>query len=107
MNEQPASELAGNFARHRFAEELAETYHPDGYVCQNCTQVVSRVTLVPEFEYMGCDDCMAEALAQIEREAAQAAMLAEIGCTPAEVDAVFPRKTVTRQQGELNFGEVA
>jgi hypothetical protein len=44
-----------------------------------------------------------------ERIAAQAAMLAEIGCTPAEVDAFekFPRKQITRQQGEITFGEVA
>jgi hypothetical protein len=39
--------------------------------CQNCGQSCERVTLVPEFEYMGCDECMEEALAVIAREQAE------------------------------------
>lgn len=69
-SQQTASDLAGNYARNRFAEEIANTYHPDGYVCENCNQVVDRLTQVPEFDYMGCDDCMAEALAVLASEAA-------------------------------------
>lgn len=94
FSQQPASELAANYARSRFSEEIANsTMHPDGYVCQNCTRVVQRVTLVPEFEYLGCDDCMAEALAVIAREAE---------------DALIVRRPVERMQGQLPFGsEVA
>jgi hypothetical protein len=40
-------------------------------VCQNCRAHVERLTLVPEFEYMGCDECMEEALAVIAREQAE------------------------------------
>jgi hypothetical protein len=36
--------------------------------CENCGRTGERLTLVPEFDYMGCDDCMAEALAVIARE---------------------------------------
>jgi len=33
--------------------------------------IVDRVTLVPEFNYYGCDDRMEEALKQIERQQAR------------------------------------
>ena len=36
--------------------------------CENCGTGCDRLTRVPEFDYMGCDECMAEALAVIERE---------------------------------------
>ncbi len=36
--------------------------------CLNCNRVVDRLTLVPEFDYMGCDDCMEDALAVIASE---------------------------------------
>jgi hypothetical protein len=49
--------------RSRLRDEIANsTHHPDGYVCQNCGVVTDRLTLVPEFDYMGCDECMEEAL---------------------------------------------
>ena len=35
--------------------------------CENCGRGGERLTRVPEFDYMGCDDCMEEALAVIER----------------------------------------
>ena len=38
--------------------------------CENCGQTGERLTLVPEFDYMGCDECMEEALAVIAREEA-------------------------------------
>jgi len=73
FTEQPASALGGNYARARFAEEIYEsTTRPlNGPTCANCGATVDRVTLVPEFEYLGCDDCMAEALAVIARERAE------------------------------------
>ena len=40
-------------------------------VCENCGQTCERLTRVPEFDYMGCDDCMEEALAVIAREACE------------------------------------
>ena len=40
------------------------------HICQNCGQTADRLTLVPEFEYLGCDDCMEEALKQVAREQA-------------------------------------
>ena len=33
--------------------------------CQNCGKTCERLTFIPEFEYMGCDDCVAEALAVV------------------------------------------
>jgi len=36
--------------------------------CENCGRGGERLTRVPEFDYMGCDDCMEEALAVIARE---------------------------------------
>jgi hypothetical protein len=36
--------------------------------CQNCGRTGQRLTRVPEFDYMGCDDCMEEALAVLARE---------------------------------------
>lgn len=37
--------------------------------CENCgTTNCERLTRVPEFDYMGCDECMEEALAVIARE---------------------------------------
>jgi hypothetical protein len=36
--------------------------------CENCKTHADRLTRVPEWDYMGCDDCMEEALAVIERE---------------------------------------
>jgi len=106
FNEQPVSGLAGNYARHRFAEEIYEsTSRPlQGPTCENCGCTVDCLTHVPEFDYMGCDDCMEEALKQIAREE-RAAMLAEAGSTAEEI-AAYPRKQITRQQGEL-FPEVA
>jgi hypothetical protein len=42
--------------------------------CENCGRGGERLTRVPEFDYMGCDDCMEEALAVIERKQAEAAV---------------------------------
>lgn len=39
--------------------------------CENCKAHVDRLTRVPEWDYMGCDDCMEEALAVIAREACE------------------------------------
>jgi hypothetical protein len=39
--------------------------------CENCGRTGERLTHVPEFDYMGCDDCMEEALAVIAREQAE------------------------------------
>ena len=36
--------------------------------CENCKAHADRLTRVPEWDYMGCDDCMEEALAVIARE---------------------------------------
>lgn len=41
------------------------------HVCENCRRPAERLTLVPEFEYLGCDECMEEAMAVIEREASR------------------------------------
>jgi len=72
FSQQTAADLAGNYARNRFRDEIVNsTYHPDGYVCPNCGVVTDRLTLVPEFDYLGCDDCMEEALKQIERQQAR------------------------------------
>ena len=40
-------------------------------ICQNCRKSAERLTRVPEWDYMGCDECMEEALAVIAREQAE------------------------------------
>lgn len=58
------------------------------HICENCRKAAERLTLVPEFLYMGCDDCMEEALAEIAKEQAEAARigcLVAAGLTPDEV----------------------
>ena len=54
-------------------------------VCENCDQSCDRLTLVPGFEYLGCDQCMEEALAVIAREKT---VDPETGCTPKEMAAM-------------------
>jgi len=75
--------------------------------CQNCGEVAERLTQIPEFDYLGCDPCVEEAMAVIARETA---FLAETGCTLQEAEAflavVVKPARIARQQGEL-FGEVA
>jgi hypothetical protein len=39
--------------------------------CENCKAHAERLTLVPEWDYMGCDECMEEALDIISREQAE------------------------------------
>jgi predicted nucleic acid-binding Zn ribbon protein len=68
LSEEAAASLARNYARARFAAEIESTPPLVGPRCENCGQTVDRVTPVPEFLYLGCDDCMAEALKQIARE---------------------------------------
>lgn len=118
--EQTPSDLAANYARNRFSEEiLNSTPVPnDGDTrCENCRKVVDRVTLVPEYEYMGCDDCMEEALLAIAKESRiLAEIMGEAHVTQEEAEALMalafmawadrkPAK-VARMQGEL-FPEVA
>jgi hypothetical protein len=70
---ESAADLAGNYARHMariWGEDVDAPYHPDGPICQNCDRVVDRITLVPEFNYLGCDECMEEALRVIAHEEA-------------------------------------
>jgi len=42
--------------------------------CEKCGRSADRVTLVPEFNFMGCDDCHSEALRAIAAEAANPAV---------------------------------
>jgi hypothetical protein len=53
----------------RDSEDASASYNV--LECENCGQTAERLTLVPEWEYMGCDDCMEEALAQLAREAGE------------------------------------
>src|SRR6266496_1856692 len=47
--------------------DLPESNQYDN-TCQNCGQNCECLTYIPEFEYMGCDDCVAEALAVLANE---------------------------------------
>src|SRR4051794_12653315 len=47
----------------RVWNELPKNDPYDDNTCQNCRQISERLTFIPEFEYMGCDDCVGEALA--------------------------------------------
>jgi hypothetical protein len=40
-------------------------------VCENCRESCERLTHVPEWDYMGCDDCMEEAMIVLAREACE------------------------------------
>jgi hypothetical protein len=46
--------------------------------CLNCNKRASELTLVPEFNFMGCDECLAEAMAVIAKEQAEAQLNAAI-----------------------------
>lgn len=48
-----------------------EMQSSDADCCENCGRSGERLTRVPEFDYMGCDDCMEEALAVIKRESCE------------------------------------
>lgn len=39
--------------------------------CENCRHTCERLTHVPEWDYMGCDDCVEEAFAVLAREACE------------------------------------
>jgi len=54
--------------------------------CENCRTSCDHLTHVPEFDFLGCDTCLAEALAVLEAELANEheALLAETGCTLGE-----------------------
>ena len=83
MTEQAAADLAGNYTRHRFAAELHESpAAPGPEICGNCHVSCEHLSHVPEFDFLGCDACLAEALDTLEAE-----LLAETGCTRKEVDA--------------------
>jgi hypothetical protein len=98
FNEETAAGLVGNATRARFAEEIYESQAQplDGPTCENCGRTVDRVTPVPQFEYLGCDDCMVEALNQIARE--QRRMMADAGCTVEEIAASFPVRSVVARR---------
>src|ERR1051325_8398933 len=62
---ESSSAIDGNSACARpfgVWHELPETDAYDN-ACQNCGQSAERLTFIPEFEYMGCDECVGEALA--------------------------------------------
>lgn len=116
FSEQTAADLAHNYARHIFAEELYNStpVPNDGDLrCDNCGLVVERVTPVPEFNYLGCDDCMEEALRAIALETSKIAeIMGETTITREEGEAFLTwidRKpaTMERLQGELFPEEVA
>jgi len=90
--EQTASDLAANYSRNRFREELAERelYAGNVNICQNCGDSCSHLTHVPEFDYMACETCLDEAIAILAKEAIQR--------KPAAIE---------RMQGELFPVEVA
>jgi hypothetical protein len=40
------------------------------YECFNCGKTCDQLHYVPEFDYMGCEECLDEAMALLEAEAA-------------------------------------
>lgn len=98
FQQQTAADLAGNFARNRFAEEIFNsTYHPEGHRCENCDRVVREsLVYVDGFDYWGCDECKAEAMAAIAKEAADQAFVDEWIPVPF-VEMTIPSKGMGRQ----------
>jgi hypothetical protein len=72
FQQQTASDLAGNYARSRFAEEIfnSPTYSGAVNYCENCGQSCDRLFDVPEFDYKGCERCLEEAIEILQAEAA-------------------------------------
>jgi hypothetical protein len=67
--EESAADLAANYARHLALHvwgELPKQAYPNE--CQNCGKLCERLTYIPEFDYQGCDDCVAEAQTAIASE---------------------------------------
>ncbi len=71
-------------------------YSAAGPQCENCGQTVDRISWVEGWDYWGCDDCHAEAVAETARELVELAsqdaaetlvLLAKSGCTLSETAA--------------------
>jgi len=52
--------------------DLDATFSVAVNVCENCGASCETLHEVPEFDYMGCDECMLEALAVLRREQVEA-----------------------------------
>jgi hypothetical protein len=48
----------------------AYTESDSGSACGNCGKVTAELHNVPEFDYIGCTECLEEAVALLEAEAA-------------------------------------
>ena len=69
--------------------------------CGNCKAHADRLTLVPEWDYMGCDDCMEEALAVIAREACEHVNVRVEECDDVNDEYVIHHESITcRDCGE-------
>ena len=67
FREESAADLAANHARHlalHVWDELPKRTYPNN--CQNCGKACERLTYIPEFDYYGCDGCVAEARSENE-----------------------------------------
>jgi hypothetical protein len=80
---ESATDLAANYARHMALKVCGDDaiYSAAVNVCENCGRACETLHHVPEFDYMGCDDCLAEAMAEIVRERSEGLAAARIGET--------------------------
>ncbi len=64
-----------------------------GYTCQNCGEAVEGTTWQDEFDYWACDDCYAEALSVLAREAKEALQIYQqrVPVIPMQGE-LFPRR---------------
>jgi hypothetical protein len=67
---ESAAELAGNYARHMALHVWGDdpTASVAVNTCENCGRGCETLHHVPEFDYMGCEECLEEAMAEIARE---------------------------------------
>lgn len=70
FQEETAATLAGNSARHRFADDFACLAYEAQFVeCPQCKKQCKQLFHVPEFEIEACAECYAEGMAQIAADA--------------------------------------
>jgi hypothetical protein len=72
-------------------------------ICENCGKRCDELHHVPEFDYMGCEDCLDEAMRLLEREAGGK----ELWPAERQILAVIRRKPMGQALSATETKEVA
>lgn len=64
--------------RKLMGDEDFDSLKVEYFDCENCGRSVQKVLHVPEFDYLGCEDCYDEAMRVLAREEAEKITLAPV-----------------------------